>query len=55
MTANSVFIDVVTLPPRGDEGKESFFLNESCDLLSIGKDKIFVVVRKAFIYENVDC
>ncbi|KAJ4451278.1 hypothetical protein ANN_02739 [Periplaneta americana] len=44
--------DVATLPPREFDGNLSILLNEGCDCLLTGEDKIFVTVRKTFIYDN---
>ncbi|KAJ4439424.1 hypothetical protein ANN_07548 [Periplaneta americana] len=45
--------DAATLPPRGFDGHLSILLNESCDWLLTGGDKISVTVRKTFIYDNL--
>ncbi|KAJ4433908.1 hypothetical protein ANN_16221 [Periplaneta americana] len=44
--------DATTLPPRGFDGSLSILLNEGCDWLLTGEDKISVTVRKTFIYDN---
>ncbi|KAJ4439507.1 hypothetical protein ANN_07631 [Periplaneta americana] len=44
--------DAATLPPRGFDGHLSIFLNEGCDWLLTREDKISVIVRKTFIYDN---
>ncbi|KAJ4432179.1 hypothetical protein ANN_20795 [Periplaneta americana] len=44
--------DAATLPPRGFDGSLSILLNEGCDWLLTGEDKISVTVRKTFIYDN---
>ncbi|KAJ4426163.1 hypothetical protein ANN_26972 [Periplaneta americana] len=44
--------DAATLPPRGFDGHLSILLNEGCDWLLTREDKISVIVRKTFIYDN---
>ncbi|KAJ4447973.1 hypothetical protein ANN_09983 [Periplaneta americana] len=44
--------DVATLPPRGFDGNLSILLNEGYDWLLTGENKIFVIVRKTFIYDK---
>ncbi|KAJ4438755.1 hypothetical protein ANN_14706 [Periplaneta americana] len=44
--------DAITLPPRGFDENLSILLNEGCDWLLTGEDKISVTVRKTFIYDN---
>ncbi|KAJ4442103.1 hypothetical protein ANN_11969 [Periplaneta americana] len=44
--------DAATLPPRGFDGHLSILLNEGCDWSLTREDKISVIVRKTFIYDN---